>query len=95
MSTYCGTIASDGQITCTKSKFSCAYDSDQKKYTVDYNGHVESPNMAVVSPTLQTPGLSNILYTYTGGFTVQVFQNVDGVYTPVSSSVNFIVKEIE
>lgn len=92
MSTYCGSVSSDGMIT-SNNNFSCQYDSGQKKSTVSYNGNVTNPSV-VVSPTLQTLGLSYMLYSYSGGFTMQVFQNVSGTYTPVASSFNFIVSEI-
>ena len=93
MSTYCGTITSSGQIT-SNGNFSCQYDSGQQKYTIDYNGNVNAGASLVVSPTQQIPGLSYMLYPYTNGFTLQVFQDVNGVFTPVASSSDFIVKEL-
>ncbi|WP_420573192.1 hypothetical protein [Kordia sp.] len=93
MSTYCGTITSSGQIT-SNNNFSCQYDSGQQKYTVDYNGNVAAGASVVVSPTQQIPGLTYMLYPYTNGFTLQVFQDVNGVFTPVASSSDFIVKEL-
>jgi len=92
MSTYCGTVSTSGQIV-SNNNFSCQYDSNQKKATVSYNGNVTNP-VVVVSPTLQALGLTYMLYSYTGGFTMQVFQNVSGTETPVASSFNFIVSEI-
>lgn len=93
MSTYCGTVTTSGQIT-SNNNFSCQYDSGQQKYTIDYNGHVTNP-VVVVSLTLQGAiGLTYMLYSYTGGFTMQVFQDVSGTQTPIASSFNFIVSEL-
>ena len=92
MSTYCGTVTSSGQIT-SNNNFSCQYDSNQKKSTVSYNNNVTNP-VVIVSPTLQALGLTYMLYSYSGGFTMQIFQNVSGTQTPVASSFNFIVSEI-
>lgn len=93
MSAFCGTITSSGQIT-SNGNFSCQYDSGQQKYTVDYNGNVNAGASLIVSATQQIPGLSYMLYPYTNGFTLQIFQDVNGVFTPVASSSNFIVKEL-
>lgn len=93
MSTYCGTVTSSGQIT-SNNNFSCMYDSGQQKYTIDYNNNVSAGAAVVVSPTQQIPGLTYMLYSYTNGFTLQVFQDVNGVFTPVASSFNFIIKEL-
>jgi hypothetical protein len=92
MSTYCGLVTTSGQIT-SNNNFSCQYDSNQKKYTVSYNGNVTNP-VVVVSPTLQALGLTYMLYSYTSGFTMQVFQDVSGTQTPIASGFNFIVSEI-
>ncbi|WP_046757242.1 hypothetical protein [Kordia jejudonensis] len=93
MSIFCGSVASNGQII-SNNNFSCQYDSGQQKYTISYNGNVNDGASVVVSQTLQIPGLSYILYSYNNGFTMQVFQVVDGVYTPVASGFNFIVDEL-
>jgi hypothetical protein len=92
MSTFCGTVSTDGQII-SDGNFSCKYDSGQKKATISYNGNVTNL-VVVVSPTLQAPGLSNIIYSYSGRLTMLVFQNVSRTITPVASSFNFIVKDM-
>ncbi|MFK7747923.1 MAG: hypothetical protein AB8B65_06020 [Kordia sp.] len=94
MSNFGGVVSSNGVMDADNSKFTIQYDSNQQKYTIAYNGKVSGESAVVASPTLQTPGLSYMLYSYTGGFTMQVFQTIDGVYTPVASSFNFIVKEV-
>lgn len=92
MSNLCGTVSSNGQIT-SNGNFSCQYDSNQKKYTIDYNGNTNNP-IPVISQTLMAPGLSYMLNPYSGGFTVQVFSNQNGVFTPVASGFNFIVGQL-
>ena len=92
MSVFSGNVQANGQIT-SNGNFSCQYDPGQQKYTIDYNGHTTNP-VPVVSPTLMSPGLSYMLYPYSGGFTMQVFRTENGVYTPVQSGFNFIVGEI-
>lgn len=92
MPNLCGTVSSNGQIT-SNGNFSCQYDSNQKKYTIDYNGNTSNP-IPVISPTLMTLGLSYMLNPYGGGFTVQVFSTQNGVFTPVASGFNFIVGQL-
>ncbi len=94
MSNYGGIVSSNGVLDADNGKFTCNYDSGQQKYTIDYNGKVSGESAVIASPTLQVPGLSYMLYSYTGGFTMQIFQPINGVYTPVASSFNFIVKEV-
>lgn len=94
MSNFGGIVSSNGSLDADNGKFTCQYDQGQQKYTIAYNGKVSGESAVIASPTLQVPGLSYMLYSYTGGFTMQVFQDINGVYTPVASSFNFIVKEV-
>jgi hypothetical protein len=95
MSVKCGTVTSDGKIT-SNGNFSCQYDESQQKYTIAYNDHVTNP-VPVVSLTYMATGLTSMLNSYSGGFTLQVFQpeGSQGAVYPIACSFNFIIGEIQ
>lgn len=88
MNGYCGTVTQDGQIT-SNGNFSCTV-PNLGTYTVSYNNAVTNPT-PVVSLTGQNPGMTTILNTYSGGFTLYVY---DRNLAPIASSFDFIVGEI-
>jgi hypothetical protein len=93
MSAFCGTVDSDGLII-SNGNFACQYDSGKQKYTISYNGNVNSGAAVVISLIQEDPGISYTLDAYSNGFKLQVYREASGAYTAIACKFNFIVMEL-